>query len=196
MLLTQSALKEGSAELVAGIAAARSARNLMTRRRREDATDEHEAKQHHRRRKRKDERELEQLLRHRVRVRVPYDERPRIGTTTARKLYHRTDDMLRGTTGITDARGPDGIHSLHFGFVARASRLRRAGAGARARPSARLAISSAKMALRAASSAGGQISPPIARSWSPSSARPRLWNATTAPMPTSMSARSSRFPPS
>ncbi|MFN3727366.1 MAG: MobA/MobL family protein [Allosphingosinicella sp.] len=27
--------------------------------------------------------------------------------------------MLRGATGITDARGPDGLYSLHFGFVAR-----------------------------------------------------------------------------
>lgn len=86
MLLTQSALKDGSAELVAGIAAARSARNLMTRRRREEAADEHEAERHRRRRKRKDDRELEQLLRHRVRVRVPREERPRIGATTARKL--------------------------------------------------------------------------------------------------------------
>ncbi|NNM76509.1 MobA/MobL family protein [Sphingomonas sp. ID1715] len=119
MLLTQSALKEKSAELVAGIADARSARNLMTRRRREDAADEREAERHRRRRKRKDDRELEQLLRRRARVRVPLDERPRIGVATARKLYHRTVGMLRGTTGITDARGPDGLYSLHFGFVAR-----------------------------------------------------------------------------
>ncbi len=119
MLLTQSALKERSADLVVGIAAARSARNLMTRRRREETADEHEAERHRRRRKRRDDRELELLLRHRVRVRVPFDERPRIGTTTARKLYHRTVDMLRGTTGMTDARGADGLHSLHFGFVAR-----------------------------------------------------------------------------
>jgi hypothetical protein len=119
MLLTQSALKERSAELVSGIAAARSARNLMTRRRREDEADEREAGRHRRRRKRKDDRELEQLLRRRVRVRVPLDERPRIGTTTARRLYHRTVDMLRGTTGLTDARGHDGLYSLHFGFVAR-----------------------------------------------------------------------------
>lgn len=119
MLLTHSALKEKSAELKAGIADARSARNLKTRRRREDAAEEHEAERHRRRRKRKDDRELEQRLRRRVRVRVPLDERPRIGTTTAHKLYHRAVDMLRGTTGITDARGPDGLYSLHFGFVAR-----------------------------------------------------------------------------
>lgn len=119
MLLTQSALKEKSADLAAGISAARSARNLMTRRRREETADEHEAERHRRRRKRKDDRELEQLLRHRVRVQVPYDERPRIGTTTARKLYHRALGTLRGTSGVTDARGPDGLYSLHFGFVAR-----------------------------------------------------------------------------
>lgn len=119
MLLTQSALKEKSAELVASIADARSARNLKTRRRHKEAADEREMDRHRRRRQREEDRELEQLLRRRVRVRIPLDERPRIGTTTARKLYHRTVWMLRGTTGITDARGGDGLYSLHFGFVAR-----------------------------------------------------------------------------
>ena len=119
MLFTQSALKEKSVELAAGIAAARSARNLMTRRRREDAAEEREADRHRRRRERKDKLELEQSLRRRVRVRVLQEEHPRIGATTARKLYHRTVHMLRGTTGLSDARGPDGLYSLHFGFVAR-----------------------------------------------------------------------------
>lgn len=137
MLLTQGMLKKNSAELSAEIAAARSARNLATRRRQEAAAEEREADRHRRRRKRKNDRELEQLLRRRVRVRVPPEERPRIGATTARKLYHRTTGMLSGTTGLSDARGSDGLYSLHFAFAARgfastAGRRWRAGEAERA----------------------------------------------------------------
>lgn len=137
MLLTQGALKKKSAELSAEIAVARSARNLATRRRREEAAEEREADRHRRRRKRKNDRELEQLLRRSARVRVPPEERPRIGATTARKLYHRTTGMLSGTTGLSDARGRDGLYSLHFAFTARgfastAGRRWRAGEAERA----------------------------------------------------------------
>lgn len=119
MQLNYGQVRGHSAAVAAAIADARSARNLASRRRGEDAREEREAERHRRRRKRKSDRELDELLRRRVRVRVPREERPRIGTSTARKLYHRAVDMLIGTTGLSDSRGPDGLYSIHYSFVAR-----------------------------------------------------------------------------
>lgn len=137
MLLTQKMLKEKSAELSAEIAAARSARNLATRRRRDTEAEEREQDRHRRRRKRMNDRELEQLLQRRARVRILPEERPRIGVSTARKLYHRMTGILSGSVGTSDARGSDGLYSLHFAFTARgfastAGRRWRAGEAERA----------------------------------------------------------------
>ena len=119
MQINYGQLKEGLAEVAAALADARSARNLASRRRAREAREEREAEWHRRRRKRKSDEELEELLRRRVRVRVPKEEQPRIGTTTARKLFHRTEDMLLGSMGLSDSRGPDGLCSIHFAFTAR-----------------------------------------------------------------------------
>ena len=118
MQLSYGQVKERSAAVAAALAAERSARNLTSRRRAHDARDEREANHFRRRRKRKEAEELK-LLRQRLRVCVPQEERPRTGTSTARKLFHRTVDMRVGTTGLTDARGPDGLYSVHFAFIAR-----------------------------------------------------------------------------
>lgn len=119
MSLTYGELKERAAAVTADIAAARSARNRLSRRKAEDEQDEREAERGRRRQARKNERELEELLRRKVRVRVPLEERPKVGATTARSLYHRAAGMLLGVTGLTDARGPDGLYSIHFAFTAR-----------------------------------------------------------------------------
>lgn len=118
MQLSYGQLKDRSAAVAAAMAAERSARNLASRRRAEDVRDEREANHYRRRRKRKEAEELK-ALHQRLRVRMPQEERPRIGTSTARKLFHRTADMLVGTAGTTDARGPDGLYSIHFAFIAR-----------------------------------------------------------------------------
>lgn len=119
MQVSYGQVKGRSAAVAAAIADARSARNLASRRRAEDARDEREAAYHRRRRKRKSDQELEELLCRVVRIKVPKDERPRIGASTARNLYHRTVDRLVGATGLTDARGPDRLYSIHFAFTPR-----------------------------------------------------------------------------
>lgn len=119
MQLSYVQVKERSAAVAAAMADARSARNLASRRRADDARDEREANHYRRRRKRKEAEELLERLRQKVRVRMPQEERPRIGTHTARKLFHRNIDMLFGTTGLTDARGPDGLYSIHYSHTAR-----------------------------------------------------------------------------
>jgi hypothetical protein len=118
MQLSYGQVKERSAAVAAAIAAERSARNLASRRRAQDARDEREANLYRRRRKRKEAEELK-ALRHSLRIRMPWAERPRTGTSTARKLFHRAADMLFGTTGLTDARGADGLYSIHYSFTAR-----------------------------------------------------------------------------
>ena len=118
MRLSYGQVKERSAAVAAAMAAERSARNLASRRRAEDARDEREAKQFRRRRKRKEAEDLK-ALGQRLRVQMPKEERPRTGMSTARKHFHRTADMLFGTTGLSDARGPDGLYSIHFAFIAR-----------------------------------------------------------------------------
>ena len=119
MSLTYGELKERAAAVAADLAAARSARNLLSRRKADEEQDEREAERGRRRQARKNERELEELLRRKVRIRVLPDERPRVGCTTARSLYHRAAGMLLGVTGLTDARGPDRLYSIHFAFTAR-----------------------------------------------------------------------------
>ena len=118
MQLSYGQVKKRSAAVAAAMAAERSARNLASRRRAEDARDEREAKQFRRRRKRKEAEDLK-VRRQRLRVRMPQEERPKTGNSTARKLFNRTADMLFGTTGLTDARGPDGLYSIHYSFTAR-----------------------------------------------------------------------------
>lgn len=118
MQLSYGQVKARSAAVAAAMAAERSARNLASRRRAEDTRDERESNQFRRRRKRKEAEDLK-MRRQRLRVRMPQEERPKTGNSTARKLFHRTADMLFGTTGLTDARGPDGLNSIHYSFTAR-----------------------------------------------------------------------------
>lgn len=108
-------LKARSTELQKQLAATRSARNRATRAERLAAGEDREADRARGRRRRREAEEERGM----VRVRVAKSERPRNGSATARRLYHRTLDMLRGSTGISSARGSDGLHSLHFSFVAR-----------------------------------------------------------------------------
>lgn len=119
MQLSFGQVKERSAAIAAAMSDARSARNLASRERARDLRDEREADHFRRRRKRKEAEELLERMRQRVRVRMLTEERPKVGASTARKLFHRTLDLVLGTTGHTDARGPDGLHSIHYSITAR-----------------------------------------------------------------------------
>jgi len=112
-------VRKGSAEVVAAIAAARSARNLLSRRERAAREEEIEARRARTRRRKKEREELEQAVRGHISVSLKENERPRIGPTTARKLFQRTKPFGYGSIGKSDFRGPDGRHSIHFQFTAR-----------------------------------------------------------------------------
>ncbi|MEO1968562.1 MAG: hypothetical protein ABGW87_07620 [Sphingomonadaceae bacterium] len=119
MQISYGEMKKGSVELAAAIAAARSARNLLSRREHQLQQEEIEANRARARRRRKDKDELEAAVRGRIRIGLKESERPRIGFRTARKLFHRASTFGAGTMGTSDFRGPDGRHSIHFDFVAR-----------------------------------------------------------------------------
>jgi len=129
-----AALKERSAETSAVLAGARSARNLSSRRKREQQIEDRAS----RRRKARSEAELDRLLNQRLVIRVPEADRPGTKNRTPRRLFTRAvDQMLMGTTGTSNARGPDGCHSIHYAFTARGfgstkGRRWRAGEAARA----------------------------------------------------------------
>lgn len=98
------------------LAGARSARNLSSRRKREQQIED----QASRRRKARSEAELDRLLNQRLVIRVPEADRPGTKNRTPRRLFTRAvDQMLMGTTGMSNARGPDGCHSIHYAFTAR-----------------------------------------------------------------------------
>ncbi|MFW2853268.1 MobA/MobL family protein [Sphingomonas sp. TX0543] len=116
MKVEYAALKARSVEASAVLAGARSARNLSSRRKREQQIED----QASRRRKARSEAELDRLLNQRLVIRVPEADRPGTKNRTPRRLFTRAvDQMLMGTTGMSNARGPDGCHSIHYAFTAR-----------------------------------------------------------------------------
>lgn len=131
-------LKAGAGQVAQAFADVRSARNLISRRKRQEERDERAADGARRRRKAISDREADAFLKRRLWIKVPESDRPRTGSRTPRRLFTRAvDQMLKGTTGLTDARGPDGRHSIHYSFTARGfgsrkGRRWRAGEAARA----------------------------------------------------------------
>ena len=105
----------------AALAEARGARNRQTRLERQAAkTEEVEASRARRRRRRREKEEnLNLLLGRRIRISMEENVRPRIGRSTARKLFHRGTASPLGRIGVGDFRGPDGRHSIHFEFTPR-----------------------------------------------------------------------------
>lgn len=118
MLVDYRSLSAGDPAIAATLAAARSARNLLSRQRREEAADGRDETAR-RRRKKLSDREADTALAHRVRVRVEENSRPRCAGTP-RKLVNRTPaGLLAGSYGTSSSRGPDGLHSIHYQFTAR-----------------------------------------------------------------------------
>jgi hypothetical protein len=119
-------IKGGSGQIAQALADARSARHLISRRKRQEERDDRAAEGVRRRRKAVTEREADEFLRRRLRVHVSKTNRPRAGSATPRRLFTRqVSQMLKGATGFTDARGPDGRHSVHYSFTARGLGSRR-----------------------------------------------------------------------
>lgn len=113
-------LKAGAGQVAQALADARSARHLTSRRKRQEERDERAADGARRRRKAMTDREADAFLKRRLRIKVPEADRPRTGSRTPRRLFTRgVEQMLKGTTGLSDARGPDGRHSIHYSFTAR-----------------------------------------------------------------------------
>lgn len=63
------------------------------------------------------DRELERLLRFRIRI-LPED-RPKLSGRTARKLYDHAERLIGGLIGTSDVRGRDGLYSMYFGWRSR-----------------------------------------------------------------------------
>lgn len=63
------------------------------------------------------DRELERLLRFRIRIRP--EDRPKLSGRTARKLYDHAERLVGGIIGTSDVRGRDGLYSLYFGWRSR-----------------------------------------------------------------------------
>ncbi|MFC7498459.1 hypothetical protein ACFQRC_04410 [Enterovirga sp. GCM10030262] len=63
------------------------------------------------------DRELERLLRFRIRIRP--EDRPKLSGRTARKLYDHAERLIGGIIGTSDVRGRDGLYSLYFGWRSR-----------------------------------------------------------------------------
>ena len=119
MKVGYAALKGRSDAVAEIIASERSARNLASRRKRIEG-DERAKVRDQRDKKRRDDREADAARRKRIRVKVEQRDRPRYRGGTPRRLYHRQiDRMLAGSTGLTDARGPDRLYAIHYAFVAR-----------------------------------------------------------------------------
>lgn len=111
-------IRNGSPELRAAAAAARSAQNLKTRKANE--REESIAENARRRRKRISDQEAEAFIRRRVRVRAAPEDRPRGSNRTPRKLTNRTiKDVYTGSWGNSPRCASDGMSSIHFDFVPR-----------------------------------------------------------------------------
>lgn len=63
------------------------------------------------------DRELERLLRFRIKIRL--EDRPKLSGRTARKLYDHAERLIGGTIGTSNVRGRDGLYSLYFGWRSR-----------------------------------------------------------------------------
>lgn len=112
-------VREGSREIATAISDVRSARNLTTRQQRTQEREEQADERARRRRKQIRDREADAALGKRVTVRMHESDRPKRKKTPS-ALYHRqVDTMLHGSWGSSDARGPDGLYSIHFGVTAR-----------------------------------------------------------------------------
>lgn len=112
-------LRARSDAVAQAIADVRSTRNVMSRRRAEDGA-ERAAEGGRRRYKALKDREAEAFLKRRIHIRMVEGSRPQTGGRTARRLFHRlVAQMMKGTTGSSNARGPDGRHAIHYAFVAR-----------------------------------------------------------------------------
>lgn len=119
MQVDYAQLRARSDAVAQAIADVRSTRNVMSRRRAEDSA-ERAAEGGRRRYKALKDREAEAFLKRRIRIRIEEKSRPRTGGRTPRRLFHRlVSRMLKGTTGSSSARGPDGRHAIHYAFVAR-----------------------------------------------------------------------------
>lgn len=113
-------LMERSPAVAVAIADARSARNLQTRRERAASkADEIDAARSRRRRRQKEKEELLTQLSRRVHVKMPDECRPKVGRSTARKLYQRASGLRPGTFGTSNSRGSDGLCSIHYAFTPR-----------------------------------------------------------------------------
>lgn len=138
MAIDYAELKAGNRQVAQALADARSARHLTSRRKREETSAERADEGARRRRKAMSDREAEAFLSRRLHIKMPEGDRPRTRSRTPRKLFTRTvEQMLRGTVGATNARSPDGRHSIHFaftprGFASKTGRRWRAGEAERA----------------------------------------------------------------
>lgn len=137
MQVSLGQLKQGAPVVSAAMSNVRSARNQMSRKRRGEGQERAEENVR-RRSKRMKDREAEAFLRKKIRIRVAEADRPKTRNRTPHKLFTRTaEGLLVGWTGATDARGPDGLYSIHFssvgrGFASETGRVWREGEGCRA----------------------------------------------------------------
>lgn len=121
MQVKYATVKNGSRSLRRVIATARGDRNRQTRRsnRTPDEIEAGIALKHQRKREREHDRAIREATRWRFRVRLEEHERPKIRSRNPRNLFYRYGDRIRGSVGTSDARGRDGLRSIHYEFTAR-----------------------------------------------------------------------------
>lgn len=111
-------VRSGQSDVAKAMAAARSARNQMTRSVRVDEADAQASARRYKRTRARDDRERERAMNRRFRVQVPERERPRTGNRTPHKLFYRlAGQLLEGGRGTAMAAA--GTRSIHFAVVAR-----------------------------------------------------------------------------
>src|SRR5690242_18582687 len=104
MQLDLKGLKARSDAVAQTLSAARSARNRATRERNAQAADDRKLERQTRGKRRRADRETR--FTGRVRVNVPEAQRPKLGRTTARKLFHRQRGLfLRKASSSTPTSG-------------------------------------------------------------------------------------------
>jgi len=116
MQLELKGLKARSDAVAQTLSAARSARNRATRERNAQAADDRKLERQTRGKRRRADREAR--FTGRVRIHVPEAQRPKLGRTTARKLFHRQRGLfLRKASSSAPTSG--GTRSIHYSFTAR-----------------------------------------------------------------------------
>lgn len=116
MQLELKGLKARSDAVAQTLSAARSARNRATRERNTQAADDRKLERQTRGKRRRADREAR--FTGRVRIHVPEAQRPKLGRTTARKLFHRQRGLfLRKASSSAPTSG--GTRSIHYSFTAR-----------------------------------------------------------------------------